>query len=159
MCHLRPQAGDRYREHALAERHRLLSVVENDTEFEILAACLFNQNGRWEFLFIPTDKLQRRPEYPDYLTIMQPVPPSAPIQVSGGAARPAPGYTARGARGAGARAPRRDGPPVRSETRQHPRQTHDATLARQLARPRSNPAVSLLRLTTIRRIFLLTAKR
>src|ERR1700680_1836357 len=38
MCHLRPQAGDRYREHALAERHRLLSVVENDTEFEILAA-------------------------------------------------------------------------------------------------------------------------
>src|ERR1700682_4437611 len=38
LCHLRPQAGDRYREHALAERHRLLSVVENDTEFEILAA-------------------------------------------------------------------------------------------------------------------------
>src|ERR1700686_4389980 len=38
VCHLRPQAGDRYREHALAERHRLLSVVENDTEFEILAA-------------------------------------------------------------------------------------------------------------------------
>jgi hypothetical protein len=38
MCHLRPQAGDRYREHALAERHRLLSVVENDAEFEILAA-------------------------------------------------------------------------------------------------------------------------
>src|SRR5216684_4151519 len=38
MCHLRPQAGDRYCEHALAERHRLLSVIENDTEFEILAA-------------------------------------------------------------------------------------------------------------------------
>ena len=38
VCHLRPQAGDRYREHALAERHRLLSVVENDTEFEIPAA-------------------------------------------------------------------------------------------------------------------------
>src|SRR6266478_8239915 len=38
VCHLRPQAGDRYCEHALAERHRLLSVVENDTEFEILAA-------------------------------------------------------------------------------------------------------------------------
>src|SRR3984885_690394 len=38
MYHLRPQAGDRHREHALAERHRLLRVVENDTEFEILAA-------------------------------------------------------------------------------------------------------------------------
>src|SRR6266478_2789980 len=38
VCHLRPQAGDRYCEHALAERHRLLSVIENDTEFEILAA-------------------------------------------------------------------------------------------------------------------------
>src|SRR3984893_9675212 len=38
MYQLRPQAGDRYREHALAERHRLLRVVENDTEFEILAA-------------------------------------------------------------------------------------------------------------------------
>ena len=38
MCHLRPRAGERDGEHALAERHRLLSVVENDTEFEILAA-------------------------------------------------------------------------------------------------------------------------
>jgi len=46
-------------------------------EFEILAACLFNQNGKWDFLFIPTDKLQRRAEHPDYLTIMQPVPPTA----------------------------------------------------------------------------------
>jgi hypothetical protein len=34
----RPQAGDRYREHELAKRHGLLSVAENDTEFEILAA-------------------------------------------------------------------------------------------------------------------------
>ena len=38
MYHLRPQAGDRHREHALAERHRLLRVVEIDTECEILAA-------------------------------------------------------------------------------------------------------------------------
>src|SRR4029077_13714348 len=56
MCLLRPQAGDGYREHAVAEsarllsagggdrqhalpeRHRLLSVVENDTEFEVRAA-------------------------------------------------------------------------------------------------------------------------
>ena len=45
-------------------------------EFEILAACVFNQSGNWEFLFIPTDKLKRRPQFPDYLEIMQPVPPS-----------------------------------------------------------------------------------
>jgi hypothetical protein len=38
MYHLRPQAGDRHREQALAERHRLLRVVEIDTECEILAA-------------------------------------------------------------------------------------------------------------------------
>jgi hypothetical protein len=49
---------------------------KND-EFEILAVCLFNQSGKWEYLFIRTDKLQTRAEYPDYLTIMQPVPPSA----------------------------------------------------------------------------------
>jgi hypothetical protein len=49
---------------------------KND-EFEILAVCLFNQNGKWEFLFIPTDKLQTRPDFPEYLTIMQPVRPAA----------------------------------------------------------------------------------
>src|SRR5713101_5832788 len=38
MCHLRPQAGDRYCEHALAERYRLLGVAENEPELEILAA-------------------------------------------------------------------------------------------------------------------------
>jgi hypothetical protein len=46
-------------------------------EFDILAACLFNQNGRWEHLFIPTANLVRRPQHPDYLEIMQPVPPTA----------------------------------------------------------------------------------
>jgi hypothetical protein len=46
-------------------------------EFEILAACLFYQNGRWEYLFSPTASLVRRPAHPDYLEIMQPVPPSA----------------------------------------------------------------------------------
>jgi hypothetical protein len=48
---------------------------KND-EFEILAVCLFNQNRKWEFLFIATAKLQTRPDFPDYLTIMQFVPPS-----------------------------------------------------------------------------------
>jgi hypothetical protein len=43
-------------------------------EFQILAACLFNQNGRWEYLFSATLNLARRPEWPDYLVIMQRVP-------------------------------------------------------------------------------------
>jgi hypothetical protein len=46
-------------------------------EFEILAVCLFNQNGKWDFLFIQTANLLRRPDHPDYLTIMQPVPVAA----------------------------------------------------------------------------------
>lgn len=46
-------------------------------EFEILAACLFNQNGKWDFLFIQTENLLRRVEHQDYLTIMQPVPVAA----------------------------------------------------------------------------------
>jgi hypothetical protein len=43
-------------------------------EFEILAACLFNQTGRWEYLFTTTVNLERRPAWPDYLVIMQRVP-------------------------------------------------------------------------------------
>ena|SRR2546425_5904738 len=44
------------------------------THFDILAACLFNQTGRWEFLFIPSSALQRRQGNPDLLAIFQPVP-------------------------------------------------------------------------------------
>jgi hypothetical protein len=33
------------------------------TEFQILAACLFNQTGRWEFRFISTTKLPRHKNY------------------------------------------------------------------------------------------------
>jgi hypothetical protein len=43
-------------------------------EFDILAACLFNQTGKWEYLFAATRDLQRRPLHPDYLVIMQQVP-------------------------------------------------------------------------------------
>ena len=43
-------------------------------EFDILATCLFNQSGKWEFLFAPTKTLARRPDHPDYLVIMQKVP-------------------------------------------------------------------------------------
>lgn len=44
-------------------------------EFEVLAACMFNQTGNWEFLFIATRKLAMRPEpFTDFLQIMQRVP-------------------------------------------------------------------------------------
>jgi hypothetical protein len=43
-------------------------------EFDILAACLFNQTGRWEYHFVVTADLQRRPDHPDYLVIYHPVP-------------------------------------------------------------------------------------
>ena len=44
-------------------------------EFEILAVCLFNQTGQWKYLFVRSSQLERRVEHPDYLVIMQTVPP------------------------------------------------------------------------------------
>lgn len=46
-------------------------------EFDILAACLFNQSGQWKYLFCLSENLERRPEHPDYLVIMQKVPERA----------------------------------------------------------------------------------
>lgn len=43
-------------------------------EFDILAACLFNQTGQWSYLFSSTTNLQRRTKHPDYLVVMQKVP-------------------------------------------------------------------------------------
>ena len=43
-------------------------------EFDLLAACLFNISGRWEFLYVVTRDLQRRKNLPEYLEIMQWVP-------------------------------------------------------------------------------------
>ncbi len=45
-------------------------------DFEILAACLFNQAGPWDYVFVEAGSLARRPNFPDYLVIMQPIPPS-----------------------------------------------------------------------------------
>jgi hypothetical protein len=45
-------------------------------DFEVLAACLFNQTGTWDYVFVESGRLARRPNFPDYLVIMQPVPPS-----------------------------------------------------------------------------------
>ena len=44
-------------------------------EFEVLAACLFNQAATWDYVFVEAGRLARRAKFPDYLTIMQPVPP------------------------------------------------------------------------------------
>jgi transcriptional regulator with XRE-family HTH domain len=43
-------------------------------DFGILAACLFNQTGRWEHVFIATRHLQRRPSDVTFLKVMQRVP-------------------------------------------------------------------------------------
>jgi hypothetical protein len=44
-------------------------------EFDVLAACLFNSTAKWEFLFVATRRLTRRPKpLAQFLTIMQPVP-------------------------------------------------------------------------------------
>ncbi|MGA9099318.1 MAG: hypothetical protein WB392_10350 [Methanotrichaceae archaeon] len=42
--------------------------------FDILAACTFNQNKRWEFLFIKAIDLEVVKHYPELLKIMQRVP-------------------------------------------------------------------------------------
>lgn len=46
----------------------------NAAHFDVLAACLFNQTGQWEFLFIASSALNRRQDDPDLLEIFQPVP-------------------------------------------------------------------------------------
>lgn len=43
-------------------------------EFDVLAACLFNQTHEWTYLFAPTAALARREYHPKFLQIMQPVP-------------------------------------------------------------------------------------
>lgn len=43
-------------------------------EFDVLGVSLFNQTGRWEFLYVATRYLERRPSMPGYLAIMQRVP-------------------------------------------------------------------------------------
>jgi hypothetical protein len=43
-------------------------------EFDVLCVSLFNQTGRWEYVHALTADLARRPEDPERLVIMQPVP-------------------------------------------------------------------------------------
>jgi len=43
-------------------------------EFDVLSVALFNQTGKWEYVHVLTVGLERRPDDPDRLVIMQPVP-------------------------------------------------------------------------------------
>jgi hypothetical protein len=42
--------------------------------FDVLAACTFNQTGKWRFRFIAARRLARRDDNPQVLKVMQPVP-------------------------------------------------------------------------------------
>ena len=71
--------GDNYRVEVQKTRNQLTGGPARGykvDEFEILAVCLFNQTGQWEYLFVMSSQLERRVEHPDYLVIMQTVPPS-----------------------------------------------------------------------------------
>jgi len=48
------------------------------SEFQVLAACLYNQTGRWDFRFISTSKLSRHPDHPDRLESKVSLGPSKP---------------------------------------------------------------------------------
>lgn len=45
-------------------------------EFELLAACTFNQSGEWDYFYAAARDLPRRPNLPEFLVIMQRVPTS-----------------------------------------------------------------------------------
>jgi hypothetical protein len=46
------------------------------TEFDLVAACLFNQTGKWEYFFARTVDLERHPKDNTCLKTMQKVPPT-----------------------------------------------------------------------------------
>jgi hypothetical protein len=49
-------------------------------EFDVVAVCLFNQTGAWEFLYAKASDLAHHRKQPDRLEVMHPVPqqPAAP---------------------------------------------------------------------------------
>ncbi len=42
--------------------------------FDLLGVCMFNQTGKWDFVFIASQYLETRPENKDLLKVFQPVP-------------------------------------------------------------------------------------
>jgi hypothetical protein len=49
------------------------------SEFDVVAACLWNRTGKWEFLFAATKDLPRHKKYPDRLSNRLPVDPGAKL--------------------------------------------------------------------------------
>lgn len=48
-------------------------------EFDVVAACLFNQKGVWEYLYAPAKDLARHRKHPDRLEVMHRIcQPAAP---------------------------------------------------------------------------------
>jgi hypothetical protein len=45
-----------------------ISRFYHQNDFQVLAACLYNRTGKWEFLFIKTRALPRHPEDPEKFT-------------------------------------------------------------------------------------------
>jgi hypothetical protein len=47
------------------------------SDFDLLAVCMFNQTGLWQYRFTPVSKLERRDASSlyNYLKVMQRIPP------------------------------------------------------------------------------------
>jgi hypothetical protein len=45
-------------------------------QFEVIAACLFNATGRWDYVFARSADLERLPQHADYLATMQCIDPA-----------------------------------------------------------------------------------
>jgi hypothetical protein len=77
-----PGKAKRPQEYARVELQKTRNSKEGEPtrgykpeEFDVLAACLFNSTRKWEYLFVATRRLTRRPKpLAQFLTIMQPVP-------------------------------------------------------------------------------------
>lgn len=59
-----------------ASRGDLMSRYYKVDHFEIIAACLFNATGRWDYVFAKSTDLLKLAANPDYLATMQPIDPA-----------------------------------------------------------------------------------
>jgi len=55
-----------------------LSRFYHQSDFQVLAACLYNRSGKWEFRFIKTKALPRHPEDPERFTNRVSLSPETP---------------------------------------------------------------------------------
>jgi hypothetical protein len=56
-----------------ASRSDPMSRYYRVDQFEIIAACLFNRTGRWDYVFAWSQDLLRLPDDPAYLATIQPI--------------------------------------------------------------------------------------